>query len=131
MRICRRRPMPETALPHMQYTNLEQQRETSHIGMWLFLATEVMFFGVLMTAFTYFHHQYPEAWAQASRHTDFWLGSANTAVLLISSLTMALAVQAAKEGKRQPLVAFLIVTMILGSAFLGCKAVEYYHHITD
>jgi cytochrome c oxidase subunit III len=116
---------------HGQYADDAQRRESAELGMWIFLVTEIMFFGGLIATFTIFQHLYPEGFASASRHGDFWLGSLNTAVLLTSSLTMALAVHAAREGESRSLVRLLVATMILGSIFLGVKGIEYYHHFQE
>lgn len=99
--------------------------------MWVFLVTEIMFFGGMFTAYVAYRSAYPEAFGHASNHLDLTLGAINTAVLIGSSLTMALAVHAAQVGKRGALVLFLLFTMLLGSVFLGIKAVEYadkFHH---
>ena len=93
--------------------------------MWVFLATEVMFFGGLLTAFAVYRTTSPEAVALASRHLNVWLGCLNTVVLLTSSLTMALAVRAAQLRQHRPLLICLILTMVFGTTFLGIKAVEY------
>ena len=114
-----------------QFRDLEQQREASSLGMWVFLVTEIMFFGGLFLAYTVARTTHPAAFAQASRHLDVTLGSANTAVLIVSSLTMALAVHASQVGRRRALIAFLILTIALGCTFLGIKAIEYadkFHH---
>jgi cytochrome c oxidase subunit 3 len=108
-----------------------QQRDVARIGMWIFLATEVMLFGGLFAVYTVYHHLYPLAFAAGSHRMDFWMGSVNTAVLLISSLTMVLAVDAAKRRRRAALLLCLALTMTLGAAFLGIKAVEYTGHIHD
>jgi cytochrome c oxidase subunit III len=113
------------ALQH-HFENPEQQRDASTIGMWSFLLTEIMFFGGLFLAYFAYRQAYPAAFASASLKTDLWLGAANTTVLIGSSLTMALAVHFAATGKRQLLVLFLILTLILGSVFLGVKAYEYH-----
>jgi cytochrome c oxidase subunit 3 len=102
--------------------------------MWLFLVTEVLFFGGLFLAYTLYRSWYPDAFALASNQLDIRWGAFNTAVLIGSSLTMALAVHAAQMGERRKLVTFLILTMILGSIFLGVKAIEYadkfeHHHV--
>jgi cytochrome c oxidase subunit 3 len=94
--------------------------------MWIFLATEVMFFGGLFTGYTVYRSTYMQAFADASNHLDIWLGSVNTAVLIFSSLTMALAVHSAQTGKRRALARFLFLTIVLGSVFLGIKFTEYY-----
>jgi cytochrome c oxidase subunit 3 len=109
------------------FDSLEQQHEASTLGMWLFLATELLFFGALFTAYIVYRTSYPEAFAEASSRLDVWLGAVNTAVLLGSSLTMALAVHAAQVGRRRMLVLCLALTVVLGSAFLGIKASEYLH----
>ena len=113
------------ALAH-QFDSLEQQREASMLGMWVFLATEVLFFGVLFATYAIYRAWYPEAFAAASHELIIWAGALNTAVLITSSLTMALAVHAAQTGDRRRLMRFLVGTMILGATFLGIKAFEYY-----
>ena len=108
-----------------------QQREAASLGMWVFLVTEVMFFGGLFLAYVVYRGAYPHAFAAASRELDIVLGTTNTAVLIASSLTMALAVRAAQLGRRLPLMAFLVLTMALGSAFLGIKMYEYHHKFVE
>lgn len=95
--------------------------------MWAFLITEIMFFGGLFAAYTVYRIQYPAAFVAASHLLDYKLGAVNTAVLICSSLTMALAVRAAQLGQRRMLIVFLVLTMTLGATFLGIKAVEYTH----
>jgi len=95
--------------------------------MWLFLATEFMFFGGLILAYTVYRNWYPVAFADASRTLDVTLGTMNTTLLLTSSLTMALAVRAAQESRRPWLIGLLLLTTALGAAFLGIKAYEYLH----
>ena len=133
--------MPPQALPaehHRDHPNLqhhfddmEQQFEASHLGMWVFLITEVMFFGGVLGAYTVYRSLYPDAFADTSRHMDLWAGAINTAVLIGSSLTMALAVHAAQIGARKLLSRFLIGTIVLGVAFLCVKAYEYHHKWTE
>jgi len=113
-----------TALHH-HFDDMEQQRECTSLGMWLFLATEVMMFGGLFFAYTLYRWKFPEAYHAGSEHLMIVWGTANTFVLLFSSLTMALAVHAAAEGNRRALVGWLFVTWLLGAAFLGVKAVEW------
>ena len=110
---------------------MEQQREAGTLGMWIFLVTEIMFFGGLFLAYTLYRSQYPLAFAAASNHLDLKLGTINTIVLIVSSLTMALAVYSAQVGSRRNQIMFLIVTMILGATFLGIKAVEYHEKYKD
>jgi cytochrome c oxidase subunit 3 len=109
-----------------QFDTIEQQRDSSYVGMWIFLATEVMFLGGLFAAYSVYRYAYAGAFREASRHLYVTLGATNTAVLLCSSLTMALAVRAAQRGQRGQLVGLLIATMLLGLAFLGIKGTEYY-----
>jgi cytochrome c oxidase subunit 3 len=108
------------------FENLEQQREAATLGMWLFLATELMLFGGLFLGYTIYRLAYPNEWAAASHALNVVIGGINTLVLLTSSLTMALAVHAAQLGHRQRLVLCLGLTALLGAAFLGIKAYEYY-----
>ena len=108
-----------------QFEDAKQQREIVNLGMWSFLITEVMMFGVLFTSYFYYRVIYPEAWVEGSNHLNYILGAINTAVLICSSLTMALAVHAAQQGKKRNTILFLLGTMALGATFLGIKAIEY------
>jgi cytochrome c oxidase subunit III len=119
--------------PELQhhFDTMEQQREASSFGMWVFLVTEILFFGGLFTAYAVYRYQYPRGFAEASQHLDITLGTFNTAVLIVSSLTMALAVWCAAVGRRKGIVVFLLLTMALGGVFLGVKAVEYSHKFHD
>jgi cytochrome c oxidase subunit 3 len=114
-----------------QFDDLEQQAETAMVGMWTFLATEVLFFGGLFLAYIVYRTTFPLAFAIGSHHSNLWLGSANTAVLLTSSLTMALAVHAAQLGNRKRLLLFLSVTLLFGFTFLALKGIEYSEHISE
>ncbi len=114
------------ALAH-QFDDLEQQREAASLGMWVFLVTEILFFGGLFMAYLLYRTWYPQAFAAASHHLDIFWGTVNTAVLIGSSLTMALAVHAAQTGGRRATVVFILLTMLLGCVFLGVKALEYSH----
>ncbi len=115
-----------SALAH-QFDDAEQQFEASNLGMWAFLATEILFFGGLFAAYAVYRVSYPEAFAAASNRLDILLGTVNTAVLIGSSLTMALAVFAARWAQPRTQAKFLIATLILGLIFLGVKAIEYSH----
>lgn len=103
----------------------EQQYETATFGMWVFLVTEVLFFGGLFMAYTYYRVQYPDAWAHASEHLNRWIGAGNTVVLIGSSLTMAMAVHSARMSKNRMVAFWIVMTMLLGSVFMGVKAYEY------
>jgi cytochrome c oxidase subunit 3 len=110
------------------FADMDQQRDTASFGMWIFLITEIMFFGGLFCAYLVYRFLYPTAFAEGSEHMSLVLGATNTVVLICSSLTMVLAVHAAKIGRRQMIVFFLLLTLILGFCFLGIKAVEYHEH---
>ena len=121
------------ALAH-HFDDLGQQQEAATLGMWVFLVTEVLFFGGLFLVYSIYRVWYHDAFVAASHELDVTLGTINTAVLITSSLTMAMAVHAAQLGNRRLLMIFLVLTMALGAVFLGIKAVEYYekythHHI--
>ena len=118
------------ALAH-HFDSLAQQTEATTLGMWVFLVTEVLFFGGLFATYMIYRSWYPDAFAAASHELDVVLGTTNTVVLITSSLTMALAVHAAQLGQRKLLMTFLILTMILGGVFLGIKSVEYYHKFVE
>ncbi len=108
-----------------QFDDLDQQHTASTLGMWVFLATEVLFFGGMFAGYLVYRTLYGGAFAVASREMNLILGSVNTAVLLCSSLTMALAVHAAQQSERKRTILFLLLTIALGMTFLGIKAVEY------
>lgn len=109
-----------------QFDDVDQQREASTLGMWIFLATEVLFFGGVLLAYAVYRSMYFSTFGEASRQLDVVLGTLNTAVLLCSSLTMAMAVHEAESGGRKRLVRFLGLTMLLGAVFLTIKFYEYY-----
>ena len=122
---------PEAVHPHPatlahQFDDLEQQKAAGTLGMWVFLATEILFFGGLFTTYLVYRRWYPAAFAAGSRGLLLWAGATNTAVLITSSLTMALAVEAAQTGQRRALMICLVITMALGCTFLGIKGFEYY-----
>jgi cytochrome c oxidase subunit 3 len=122
-----------SALAH-QFDSMEQQKESSTLGMWLFLVTEIMFFGGLFLVYVVNRSRFPEAFSAASHTLNVLMGGINTAVLIGSSLTMALAIWAAQVNWRKGIVLFLLLTIALGSVFLGIKAVEYHekfvhHHV--
>ena len=102
------------------------QRETALFGMWVFLVTEVLFFGGMFTAYLVYRFSHTQAFLEAGRHQEWYLGCLNTAVLLTSGFTMALAVQAARRGDRRWLLRLLAVTWFLGAAFLAIEAFEYH-----
>ncbi len=114
------------ALQH-HFEDLGQQYESSQLGMWAFLVQEILFFGGLFLGYLVYRSSYPEAFKIGSSLLDVKLGGINTAVLIASSLTMALAVYWAQKGDKKKIILFLTLTLILGSTFLGIKVVEYSH----
>ncbi len=118
------------ALQH-HFENMEQQREAGTLGMWVFLVTEIMFFGGMFLAYTLYRAKYQAAFASASNHLDITLGAVNTGVLILSSFTMAMAVYGTQVGKRRLQLFCLAVTIVLGLTFLGVKAVEYKDKYVD
>jgi cytochrome c oxidase subunit III len=113
--------------PRLQhhFHSMDQQLEASTLGMWVFLVTEVMFFGGLFMCYILYRYWYPDAWVAGSNHLDVVLGALNTAVLIFSSLTMALAVRSAQVGSWTGQVVNLVLTIVLGSTFLVVKYFEY------
>ena len=118
------------ATTHSHFNTLEQEHEAAQLGMWIFLATEVMLFGGLFTAYTVYRTLYPEGFAEGSRQLDVTLATINTVVLIVSSGVMALAVSRARSDHRRP-ARLLAMTALLGVVFLAVKAVEYQHHLAD
>ncbi len=116
------------------FEDIGQQREAASFGMWVFLLTEIMFFGGLFCAYLIFRNWYHPAFVAGSNTLDITLGTTNTAVLIGSSFTMAMAVYSAEMRRRGQLVLFLLLTIGLGSVFLVIKGVEWHakyveHHI--
>lgn len=127
--------MVEHGVVAHHFEDLAQQREANRLGLWVFLSTEVLFFGVLITAYIVFRAAYPDTFHAASHHLNVLLGTLNTALLLTSSLLVALAVHAAtalaQGGDHAPRHRRQVILLLLGTAFLaliflGIKAFEYY-----
>jgi cytochrome c oxidase subunit 3 len=117
-----------------QFDTVDQQRDASTLGMWIFLITEVMFFGGMFLAYSIYRTKFPEVFAVASTSLNVIIGAANTVVLLCSSFTMVMAVRASALRKQKALVGWLILTLIFGLTFLGVKAYEWnekfeLHHV--
>jgi cytochrome c oxidase subunit 3 len=140
--------LPEAAMTHADahahvssrfqhhFDSLAHQKDAATLGMWVFLVTEIMFFGGMFVAYMIFRMWYFPGFAAASEELDIVLGATNTAVLIGSSLTVALAVNAAQEGKQKTIVTMLVLTGILGLVFLVIKYFEYKvkiagHHFPD
>ena len=102
-----------------------QQNDATNFAMWLFLLTEIMFFGGLFTAYLIYRNWYYPAFVEASHQLDIFWGTANTAVLITSSFTMAMGVWCAEMKKKGALVLCLVLTFVLGLGFLGIKTIEY------
>lgn len=120
--------MPDHASPlEPQFDDLQQQHASDILGMWVFLATEILLFGGLFLGYTAYRLAYPAAFALGSSHTDMLLGTLNTAVLLTSSLTMALAVHSARREEERASWRMLLLTALLGLAFIAIKGTEYVH----
>jgi cytochrome c oxidase subunit 3 len=113
------------------FDDLKQQKEAATAGMWLFLATEVMFFGGLFTAYLVYRLLYHDVFGPASTMLNVKIGAFNTMVLICSSLTMALGVHAAQLGKRKLMIIFMVATFALAATFLVVKGYEWtekWHH---
>lgn len=126
--------MNATATPsevEHQFDDAPQQRQAATMGMWLFLATEILFFGGMFLGYTAYRVYYPQAFAEASKHTLIVFGGTNTAVLLLSSTVMAFAVHAAGKSRRALLGALLLLTASLGALFLVLKGFEYAREIQE
>ncbi len=120
----------------VQFDDAEQQKSATVLGIWIFLATEVLFFGGMVVAYIAYRHQYPEAFSQASDHLNLWIGGAMTAVLLLGSLLVAISDHVIEQDGdpdeiRRAVFRRLIVTAILGVAFLSCEFYEYHELFTE
>jgi cytochrome c oxidase subunit 3 len=115
--------------PHLahHFDTPEQQFESGKLGMWIFLATEILLFGGLFCAYAVYRANHPEVFVWAHKYLDVTLGGINTVILICSSFTMAWAVRAAQMGRQKALVTLLSLTILLAFGFLGIKAVEYEH----
>ena len=104
----------------------EDKSVTNHLGMWVFLATEVLFFGGMFLAYALYRHAYPESFRRGAREMELWAGTLNTAVLLASSLFMAIGDRAVRADRPRLLGLCLAATALLGAVFLGIKGYEYH-----
>ena len=110
------------------FESLPKQAQAQRLGMWLFLATEVLLFTVLFSAYGVYRYLYAGAFAEASRGLETWMGGVNTFVLVTSSLTVALGLDAAVQGRPRRTAALFLLSIGLGLVFMALKAVEYRHH---
>jgi len=115
--------MPDT--PAFQFVDLRQQHETAQLGMWVFLATEVLFFGGLILGYCVYRFAYPDGFAEAARHTQIAIGTANTAILLTSSFLVAWAVSIVRLGVGRVASIVFAAAALLGCVFLVLKGIEY------
>ena len=113
------------ALRH-QFDDVEQQKDASTLGMWLFLATEILFFGGMFCCYTVYRSAYPAAFGLASNHLNLMLGAVSTAILIVSSFTMACGVYSAATGARNALIGFLGLTILFAAAFLVIEMSEWH-----
>lgn len=112
---------------HDHFERPQQQVDASKLGMWLFLATEVLIFGGLFVAYAVYHNLHPDLFKAAHHFLDVRMGAFNTVVLLFSSLTVVLAIHGAQQGKKQMVMLNLFITLICAGIFLVVKYVEYSH----
>ncbi|SYZ72603.1 Cytochrome c oxidase subunit III [Candidatus Zixiibacteriota bacterium] len=115
--------------PHLahHFSEMEQQRDSAKLGMWIFLITEILLFGGLFTAYTIYRSWHPDMFYNAHKFLDIYLGTTNTVVLITSSLTMALAIRSMQIGLKKRTIIFLTITLILAAVFLVIKFFEYHH----
>src|SRR5205823_9534261 len=120
-----------SAFMNVAHAGLRARSETAALGMWIFIATELLFFGGLFFAYAVARTHWPAGFATAGRHADVVLGTLNTALLLTSSFAIALAVAAREHGRDAAAARALWVTAALGVAFLAVKGIEYAHDGRD
>jgi cytochrome c oxidase subunit 3 len=116
----------DSRLAH-HFATFEQQFDAAKIGMWLFLATEILLFGGLFVGYALMQAAHPQAFFEAHHHLDKKLGALNTVVLLFSSFTMVMAVHSAATNKQKQLIRYLVTTLVCAGIFLVVKFFEYEH----
>lgn len=124
-------PSSVTLTPEIQYASLEQQGDVAQLGMWVFLVNETLFFGALIFTYFLYRTSYPHEFAVAGRDAILWCGTVNLAILLTSSLTMVLAINAIAQDEKRKMTRWLVATVALGCAFLGVKGFEYFQDFQD
>jgi cytochrome c oxidase subunit 3 len=122
--------LPEGILAH-HFSSLDRQNEAMRLGMWLFLATEILLFAGLFTGYAVYRFEFPLAFTACSRHLNISLGTVNTVVLITSSFTVALAIYFVREDRPRAAAVCLVLTLLLALGFLGVKAVEYSEHFKE
>lgn len=108
-----------------QFDSAEQQKHSSLLGIWIFLLTEIMFFGAVFVAYGVYKGRFSDAFALGTHQLSLQMGALNTGILMLSSFTMTLAVLAARANKKAQIINWLVVSIVLGVVFLGIKAFEY------
>lgn len=116
---------------HEHFESFGKQEHAGRLGMWLFLASELLLFAALFGLYASYRTMYPEDFQAASEHNDVALGTTNTVVLITSSFTVAWSIHAIRRGRRRVAIACLLATVGFGFVFLALKSVEYAHHITE
>ena len=114
------------AILYEHFSDIEQQRESSTAGIWVFIGSEIMFFGVLILAFTVYRFSYAQAFSDGAQELNVVLGAINTAILFTSGLTMSLAAATNKMGAKFLTILLLLATALLGAVFLAIKGIEYH-----
>lgn len=122
--------LPEGILGH-HFSSLGRQNEAMRLGMWLFLATEILLFAGLFVGYAVYRFQFPLAFAEASRHLNLTAGTVNTVVLITSSFTVALALHFARGDHPRAAAVCLVLTILMALGFLGIKAIEYSEHFHE
>ncbi len=119
-----------SALAH-HFESLEKQAHAARLGMWVFLATEVLLFTALFAAYSVYRFLFGDTFSQASRHIETWIGAVNTLVLVTSSFTVALGFHRSTRGDGRGTARFFGLSVLLALVFLGFKAIEYSHHFEE
>ncbi|GAO02015.1 cytochrome c oxidase subunit 3 family protein [Anaeromyxobacter sp. PSR-1] len=122
--------MQASPLAH-HFENIEKQSHAERLGMWLFLASEVLLFTALFAAYAVYRYLYSDAFAEASRAIETWFGLVNTVILVTSSFTVALGLNEAVKGNGRKTGLWFAVSVAFALAFLALKAVEYSHHFQE
>jgi cytochrome c oxidase subunit 3 len=113
------------------FSSLARQNEAMRLGMWLFLATEILLFAGLFCGYAVYRFEFPEAFKECSRHLELTAGTVNTVVLITSSLTVALAIHYARSNRPKAAAICLVLTLVFALAFLGIKGIEYRAHFHE
>lgn len=122
--------VPPELIGH-HFSGIARQNEAMRLGMWLFLATEVLLFAGLFCAYSVYRYEFPVAFEECSRHLNIPLGTLNTVVLITSSFTVALAIHFARTDKPKAAAVCLVITLLFALGFLGIKAIEYTQHFQE